>query len=1061
MDYNNDERYWNISLLNKWFLIASLLWTASMIWMFIDDNDDEFKYYQKKYYSILKDKTEEKYNSLYVEVKDVKESLELELKNKIIKMQDQQELLTLLNDSLIFEKDNFAQLSIDFKAKIVEVDVAKYLVEKEKSAHQYNEESPTSKNFKKLSLESKKLKKQKEDFEISIAYFESKIENLGKDVKKAQLNRDTELGRLDLLENQLNKLDRSRMTTGNKVADIVRDLPIVDFLDPRLKIQQTVVHDVKYDVNFATVPTVDRCISCHMGIEDPLFSNVEQPYAAHPNLDLIGASSSPHPFNEFGCASCHSGRSRGTSFTSTVHMPSTHAQEEGWKEEYDWGKMHHWLQPMLPAKYSQAGCFKCHTQQPFLEGAEKLQLGISLIQKNGCNACHHIESIPKDYDIGPDLTKVNEKFDKDWAFKWIKNPQSFRYDTKMPHFFNQDNNSYPEMIERNNAEIFAITEYLYKDKEYKVIDNENEFLGDLENGQKLFSAIGCMGCHNINEEPTEYSPETDEYEFYLSSHGYEEDETSNYNLLDQQGPNLIGLGSKVSAKWLYNWIKDPKNYWEKTRMPNLRLSDNEAKDITAYLFSFKNEDFEKQSIPNLNTKSFNTELDEIALGWLNKSFNYVEAQEAFNTMKEEDRITEYVADKSIRYYGCYSCHNMDGYEDAKPIGAELTLVGSKPLDKFDFGHIHDIQHSNFGWMNQKLANPRIFDRSKIIVPEDKSRMPNFYFTQQEIEAITTALLGLTDTKLESSKIADLDKSAQVLSGYKLIRKNNCYGCHQIDGEGGKIADSIKDILPEALQVEHRNYAPPSLYSEGSKVQPDWLFSYLQSPYTIRPNLQVRMPSFNLSDKEWNSIIAAFQDMEDNELSFESDHIVSKNNTKYKHGYELVSDYGYYDSDKDEIIDAFNEGSRCYVCHFNGAVPPGKDFAITNPVVWAPNLALSQERLRPEWVKEWLRNPQHYMDYTKMVAPALYNKCPECFDNNLIKSEYDLLRDISDNKENPKWRTGDEIDYRLEAITDWIFSIENDADISNTIKEYFDKNGYKHFEEEEEDWGDDDEEYEDW
>ena len=110
MDYNNDERYWNISLLNKWFLIASLLWTASMIWMFIDDNDDEFKYYQKKYYSILKDKTEEKYNSLYVEVKDIKESLELELKNKIIKMQDQQELLTLLNDSLIFEKNNFVKI---------------------------------------------------------------------------------------------------------------------------------------------------------------------------------------------------------------------------------------------------------------------------------------------------------------------------------------------------------------------------------------------------------------------------------------------------------------------------------------------------------------------------------------------------------------------------------------------------------------------------------------------------------------------------------------------------------------------------------------------------------------------------------------------------------------------------------------------------------------------------------------------------------------------------------------------------------------------------------------
>ena len=162
------------------------------------------------------------------------------------------------------------------------------------------------------------------------------------------------------------------MTLGNKIADVFRDLPIVDFLDPKLKVQQTVVTDVKYDVNFAKVPIVDRCVSCHMGIEDPDFLEDIQPYATHPNLDLIGASSSPHPFNEFGCASCHSGRSRGTSFTSTVHMPHTKAEQEAWEEEHDWHIMHHWLQPMLPSEYSQAWCYKCHTEQPYLEGGDKL-----------------------------------------------------------------------------------------------------------------------------------------------------------------------------------------------------------------------------------------------------------------------------------------------------------------------------------------------------------------------------------------------------------------------------------------------------------------------------------------------------------------------------------------------------------------------------------------------------------------------------------------------------------------------------------------------------------------
>ena len=1054
MDYKNDERYWNINLLNKWFLVAATLWTVSMLWMFVDDNDDEFKYYQNEYYSILRDKTESDYNELYTEVSNLKAELELNLELKQADLELKKSLIQSIQDSIQTVKNQYAKINIDYKAIIVEVDVAKYLVEKEKAKHEYNEKSEASQTFNMVTKQKNILKKEKESLEISMAKFNSMIDELNIEVKSAQDKRNSELKRLDLLEGQLTKLDREKMTLGNQIADIVRDLPIIDFLDPKLKVQQTVVPDVKYDVNFATVPVVDRCVSCHMGIADPKFSDQFQPYTAHPNLDLIGASSSPHPFNEFGCTSCHSGRSRGTGFISSTHTPHNHEQEKEWKEKHDWEVMHHWLQPMLPSEYSQAGCFKCHTEQPYLKGADKLQLGISLIKQNGCNACHLIESLPKENNVGPDLTKVNKKFNKEWAFKWIKNPQSFRYDTRMPHFFEQDNNSSPEMIQRNNAEIYAITEYLFKDKNYQKT-NHSPYIGDSENGAILFQAIGCMGCHKIDETPSNYKPKTHEYEFYLSEHGYDDDESTNYNILNQQGPNLVGLGSKVSAEWLYNWIKNPKNYWEKTRMPNLRLTDQEAKDITAYLISFKNNEFDNQSIPLLNESSFQSDLEDIAFSWLNKSFNYADAEEAFISMKQNNKITDYVADKSIRYYGCYSCHNIEGYEDAKPIGAELSIVGSKPINKFDFGHIHDIQHSNFGWINQKLANPRIFDQSKVLPPEDKSRMPNFYFTQQEIEAITTVLLGLTDSKLESSKLADLDKTAQELAGYKLIRKYNCYGCHEIYDEGGKIAESIKQILPEKLHAEHRNYTPPSLYGEGAKVQSDWLFSYLKSPITIRPNLQVRMPSFDLNDNDWNAIIAAFKDMEDNNLSYESIHMVNENSEKYRQGFELASDYGYYDLEQDIWVDSFNEGSRCYVCHFEGNIPPGKDFNISDPLVWAPNLALSKERLRPEWIKEWLRNPQHYMAYTKMVAPALYNKCPECLDGDLTKAEYEDIKNISDNKDNPNWRAGAQADYRLEAITDWIFSVKGQEDISNTIKKYFDKNGYKHFEEEEDEWGDDD------
>ena len=45
--FKNDERYWDINLLNKWFAISSIVFLLTMVWTFIDDNDDEFKDYQR------------------------------------------------------------------------------------------------------------------------------------------------------------------------------------------------------------------------------------------------------------------------------------------------------------------------------------------------------------------------------------------------------------------------------------------------------------------------------------------------------------------------------------------------------------------------------------------------------------------------------------------------------------------------------------------------------------------------------------------------------------------------------------------------------------------------------------------------------------------------------------------------------------------------------------------------------------------------------------------------------------------------------------------------------
>ena len=202
-----------------------------------------------------------------------------------------------------------------------------------------------------------------------------------------------------------------------------------------------------------------------------------------------------------------------------------------------------------------------------------------------------MENYPNTRHTGPPLDNLEEKVTKEWVTKWIHDPQSFRHNTWMPHFFNQDNNSTNDSKLRSETEIYAITEYLFGD--FKEKDFTDAYLGDEENGKELFNKVGCQGCHIIEENSVALGDLDIPYDLYQSNYGYEVDETGEkpevldrYKLLKYQGPNLIGLGSKTNSKWLFNWLKNPEEYWEHTKMPNLRLTDDEAKDITAYLMSF-------------------------------------------------------------------------------------------------------------------------------------------------------------------------------------------------------------------------------------------------------------------------------------------------------------------------------------------------------------------------------------------------------------------------------------------------------------------------------------------
>ena len=252
--FNNDERYWDISLLNKWFAISSIIFLAVTIWVFVDDNDDEFKDYQREFRKMEVEIAKKKLLDRAAEIEVEKTGYEEDLERAQKEFDARKVELALLDDKLNDLKDLHYDQNMLYQSHKAEVEALKYLVETDNvsgGGPGYRDEYYSALD----KLDNLRLDKEKSEIEISA--IESEIKSIKLDVKQkkdalARFTKD-----YNLAKNKLNKLDRDQMTLANKLGDIVRDLPILDFLDPYYKVNQIVVADVKYDVNFASVPVVD------------------------------------------------------------------------------------------------------------------------------------------------------------------------------------------------------------------------------------------------------------------------------------------------------------------------------------------------------------------------------------------------------------------------------------------------------------------------------------------------------------------------------------------------------------------------------------------------------------------------------------------------------------------------------------------------------------------------------------------------------------------------------------------------------------------------------------
>src|SRR2546426_2994428 len=606
--------------------------------------------------------------------------------------------------------------------------------------------------------------------------------------------------------------------------------------------------------------------------------------------------------------------------------------------------------------------------------------------------------------IGPNLKDVRLKLRKEWIPVWLKDPQAFRPGTKMPTFWRFS------VDEDGDDDLKAVAAYLWQQSFDGKVPAQAK--GDDKHGKELFESRGCLACHSIGEEDAKMG--------------------------GTFAANLTRVGEKANYDYIVRWIYNPRERWapycpkehrdltpedysrhglpflfdtelhskcpndgaelqvqNMTVMPNLRLSEQDARDIATYLFS--------QSAPSSSEDvSF---MDDPKLA--------------------EDGKAE------IKQYGCAGCHEIKGFEEEQRIGKELTTEGATPLERLDFAlltqdaeygrdplklHPKDKEkewYNHRGFFEHKLSEPKIYDtgKSQYLESKDRLRMPKPYLTEQWRSSLTTLLLGSMGAEGANVPAALFynppdQRRQDIQNGWWVIKKYNCMGCHVLQpgqrvpvysnsAEPTMTGGAVLTSLP--FYQSTKELLPPMLTSEGARVDPDWLMKFLKDPSLmqsgekpavpaspspsaaatptaeakpsaaandqtggrlqpqpganrngVRPYLQVHMPTFNFSPNELRVLVRFFM-------------AVSSQNEPYiKEPLPPMSE-----AERSIARNMFVSGTPCLKCHITGE-------PVHDAKAIAPNFLLASQRLKPDWVFRWLLDPAQISPGTAMPT-GLFRK----------------------------------------------------------------------------------------
>ena len=619
---------------------------------------------------------------------------------------------------------------------------------------------------------------------------------------------------------------------------------------------------VEEGIRQVTIPALavtDRCQTCHLGIDRPGLDGPSVPRAlrTHPRRDtLLGQ----HPVDRIGCTPCHGGQ--GLQTKGVGHAAFAHGRDDP-----------SWERPLLSKPFVESSCVACHADEAEVPQAPLFNRGRALFEDRRCTACHasrHVTTVTR----APPLNRLREKTSEAFVAQWLRDPQRSRPGTRMPSFW-------PEPGAPRDSEPRAIAAFLGSVAE-PVPEAARGAGGDAVRvqGAALFDALGCRGCHVLRE----VGPVPDEARF---------------------GPALDDIGARATRAWLERWLKSPRAMFPESRMPDLRLSDDEVSALAVFLSSQR-----PAGAPPMEAV------------WSSPSAALVAAGR-----------------DAVLKYGCTACHQIPGIAPAARPGPDLDDFGDLPMERIEWGS--DRPPCAFSerecWTLARLQHPEALRRPGLALV-----MPRFELSDDDALALSVFLLSNRAQPAVVRQVTEVSRA--IAAGDRVLARHNCGGCHELSRKEERVGDDVRTTVRGGHLrrfFEDPSLGPPALTFAGRKFRYQWLFDFLQRPRQVRPWLTVRMPTFALEAGELEAVIRSFAARDGQPFPFD-DELAPAAEASVR-------------ADATFLL----EKLQCARCHGVGAGSNVK------PAERAPDLTLASGRLKPQWMKAWLLDPQALQPGTRM------------------------------------------------------------------------------------------------